>query len=333
MIIDEDDYMNFIEHHGVKGQKWGVRNISEKLGTDVQKLLHDHPNPPLSPGQKKILDANNKKWKAKFEGPKGWTPGEKHAAEVAAGVAFVGALTLATRGKDLSLLKKSAGFSAEDYMKVVNSADTPDWIAPLRGKAMSATDFGGLVDHTKGRLWTGTNFVTKESFKQEPITFPKGHQFYRISHVPEKTFNTGKTYMLSNEDDLARYRSSYEFGGDGYQIGFKATGDVKVPDLHTNLEAMRVAMIRTGHGKVTPNDVINEYASQSGGTWSDSTATSFIGELKKQGYHAIIDDMDAGIYGEQPLVLFDSGVVGPKTSTKITKAPANAMVKELTNRR
>ena len=54
------------------------------------------------------------------------------------------------------------------------------------------------------------------------------------------------------------------------------------------------------------------------------------------GYHAIIDEMDAGVFSENPLVWFDSAVATPKQTSKLTKADleeARSILTEIAHRK
>ena len=36
--MDEERLNEFLEHHGIKGQRWGIRRTPEQLGHKVDKL-------------------------------------------------------------------------------------------------------------------------------------------------------------------------------------------------------------------------------------------------------------------------------------------------------
>jgi hypothetical protein len=320
-----DDVVNdFLEHHGVKGMKWGVRNEDDTSDglSDVQKDLKAHPTKKLSPEEKKQLRINQKKHDSHFdpseeEPPKkGWRPTKKQAVligvgtVVAAGIVAGAVYKVKTGGKVPS-------FSEADYLNSIRSAETPGWIKNYSGHHMSPTDYKGIIGNSCGRVWTGEH-LTKESFAQKEIIYEKGHQFWRISRKKESTFRDS-TYALSNEADFARYVNTFAMAADrdAQLISFKANDTVKIPDLHTTLNAMHSVLVKEGKTKVKPAEVVTHFTNMSGGGYSSPRSKNFINELVSKGYHGIVDQMDAGVYGEVPLVLFDKTRLGQKSATPL----------------
>lgn len=340
--MNEEEISKFLEHHGIKGQKWGIRKKDDIGGNDsaspVQKALKENKGPPLTKEQKALVAETQKKHDAKSEvseddNAPGWRPTKKQVALVAAGALFAAVVIYKVKtGKSPS----TAAFSVDDYLKVARSADTPGWVAGFAGTHMSPTDYKGLVENSAGRVWTGQH-VTAESFRQKAFSLPKGHEFFRISQRAENSFKD-TTYAVSSTEDFARYLHTFKGAANSgaQKISFKATSTVKVPDMHTQLEAMRQVLSTEVGAKVTPEHVLENYAHMTGGGFTGPKSVKFLSVLRKQGFHAIIDEMDAGVYGESPLVLIDKTVFGKKTSTSLASLGADylkAQLVDIKNRR
>jgi hypothetical protein len=341
MVYDED--REFLEHYGVKGMRWGVVNEDDSSGSQspVQKLLRKNPSPDLTPEQRANVAKTQKAHDAKFEaseasGGKGWRPTKKQVAVVAAGALFTAAVIYKVKtGNSPSI---SQGLKTDDYLSVIRSADTPDWVHGLAGTKMSPNDYFGLMQNSSNRVWSGNGLVTRESFSQKEFSLPVGHEFFRISHAAETSFNPA-TYCTSSEADFSRYLAAFTSAGDSSKlIKFKATSEVRVPDMTTKLNSMREAMALNGETNLSPARVIKQYNNRVGGDWetSDPYIKSFMDSLRKKGYHAIIDDMDAGVFGEAPLVLIDPTRVSAKTVTplsSINRSYYESILTDIENRR
>lgn len=319
-MVDENDVENFLNHHGVKGMKWGVIN-EDNLSSDVQKTLDANPPRKLSTKETQNVAASKAKHNAHFEKSDSstsdghWKPTKKQVAVVAIGAIAAAAIIYKVKTGN-SAPEVFEAFSKETYMNLARDAESPAWLNQYAGKKMDPTYYGGVVQSSVSRVWN-SNHVTKECFAQGEITFPKGHQFYRLSHAAEKGF-AGATYTIPSEADLARYMGTSEFGNKTKLIKFAAETDIKIPDLHTRLNAMHKVLIDSGAKKVKPQRVFDSYSELVGGKWDSVRAKKFFAELEKQGFHGIIDDMDAGVYGEKPLVMFGHGLSG-KTSSDLTE--------------
>lgn len=223
MIIDEAMYL---EHHGVKGQKWGVRN-------EIRKLLSDHKGSPTPSSQKKQPP--------KSKGPKGWTPGEKHAVEVAAGVAFVGALTIATKGKDLSFLKK--GVSAEAHLSAVKAAE-----AASKEAAKPVEEPTGVVHFARGKN-KGLRFLSRGGLTNPTAEHIKG---FGDETTPDnlKT-DTHRRYGTNNEKIAVRFTDP-ENRRDA--SGRRIVHDVILPEEHAkDLGSNDTQVIRRAWKLVRPD--------------------------------------------------------------------------------
>lgn len=333
-MIFDDDPDQWLDHHGVKGMKWGIRrDLGKSSDSIVGRLLKENPPKPLTPEQKKHLEENKKKFNAKFQGdeaptdPKAGrhlTPKEKAALAVG-GAAVAGTLIAIALKKAgvKSELKKS--FSKDQYKALIRTEERPAWMRQMAGTKMSVTDFDGLFARTSGKIWDRAGYLTKDSFLQKETTFPVGHTFSRMSHAAETKF-VKPTYSTATVEDSMRYMGVH---GGSHLVEFKAKTEIKIPDLHTRLESMREALVLSGKKNLTPKDVIAAYDARTGGGWTDDLSTKFFHVLKEKGFHGIVDDMDAGVVGDMPLVLFDSSAFTPKVSKALSLSQRTKMTKEL----
>lgn len=343
MIIDEVDYLACLEHHGVKGMHWGVRNQIKKVEKGFSNNEYISAlSSKLSPEEKrKNLADSKKKFADKWGGlpsvePKvGWRPTkrEKEVAVAGAAALAVGGVLYFTRSKTLGDLKKASEIvgnpvSEEGYRSALDTPlDTFDeMVGPnifggnLSGKSISKVQFMDRVSMSTGRSWT-RNYMTPESLKQGDLTFPKGHVFRRFSSSAESSFKQS-TYCVNNDDDFNRYGSVFSMGHKANVISFPANDTVRIPSLKTTLETLRSVMQKEEGSKrvVLPKEVVERYGEFSGGNWDGhGLEGKFIKALKARGYHGVVDQMDSGVYGESPLVLFENGkVFGKKTSAPYT---------------
>lgn len=325
MIHQED--VAFLEHYGVKGMKWGVVNEDESTGNDKKLSKEEAAN----------LEKNKKLHAKKFEVSSeetGWRPTKKQVAVVALGLAAATAIIYAKKSSvDVNNLKP---LSVDDYMKAAHFSNYPLQNKIKPGEILSKEQYSDLVSDSSSRIWNQKHHITVDSFKNsKPLTLQKNHQFYRLSQGIETGFKN-HTYATANSDDFTRYLSSSEFGSSKYMINFKATREIKIPDLHTKLEITRRTMARHGVKDLSSKNVIKTYESFSGGPFESKWAKRFSSELLKSGYHGVIDEMDAGVYAESPLVLLDRKAFSDKNSTKISSlALSSALknIKEIPNRR
>lgn len=358
MIIDADVYL---EHFGVKGMRWGVRNQRQKTGYSGSKSGHAGSlKSGLSPKQKqKNLADSNKKFADKWGGLQfpesksssgsldftktpthistAWHPTEeqKHIAEIGAAALVAGGVLFAVREKRLKDIREVSAlakpFSAEDYSKTA-SKFLPSFVDDVKpGQNVSASSYMGACTGSKLRSWS-SGYVNAESFAQKEMEFPAGHTFRRFSKTAESSFKDG-TYCVSNDADFNRYVTMFGAGegGSRHVISFDAKQKIRIPDLHTTLETLRVEMQKQSAHVVTPDEVLQKYKVMSGGVWSKfGLEGKLIGSLKKQGYHGVVDQMDAGVLGESPLTLFDSSALGAKTSKPFTALMVQHAYKGLT---
>lgn len=318
-----------LTHYGVKGMRWGVRREEDILTSDPAgaryKAAHKpKKTPPLTKGAANLAK-NEEKFKAKIDGD---NPKEKgrvrkfvsnHKVAVTTGAAIT-AIVLAN-----ALVERRTIASIEE----------------LRGKSISPEAFARHVMHSKRQTWVKDDYFKPQSFDREEFTLPAGHTFHRISTKAEDSFKHG-TYATHNEADFNRYTAQFrqELGaGELHHVTFQSREEIKVPRLSTVLDTLK-DVLRSGndeHGLPTDDaSVLSAYQAMSGGHWSGGRSERLLNALEKRGYGALIDEMDAGVIGESPLVVFARGLLGDKTSTPMSQddfAHAESNLIELENRK
>lgn len=208
----------------------------------------------------------------------------------------------------------------------------------LRGKPIDAKDFNNLTTYSQLKVWTTGNHITKDSWAREAFELPVGHTFTRLSQQAEDKFSHG-TYSVTNQDDWHRYLTNFRHekgpGAQFHKVEWTLTEPVKVPALKDVVGAMQKVLEADGH-PADEKSAIRAYKGISGGDWGNDRPRKLIAELKKRGYGALVDEMDAGVIGDKPLVFFAGEKTGGKTSKPLTMAEIQAAekaVKELSKRK
>jgi hypothetical protein len=318
----------FLTHYGVKGMKWGVRK-DEETGkyrmTSADKKWKKAHKPKKEPNAKQIkknLEANEKKSQAKLEGSDEKPTKKSFVARHKKALIFTGAI---------------AGLIAAN---AIAEAKTVKSIEELRGKSISPETFHKHVMHSKIKTWGSNDYIKDSSWERDEFTLPAGHEFHRLSQKAETEFRDA-TYSTHSLEDYHRYVSQFrqELLGPLHHVTFQAEQDIRVPKLSTTLEALKESLIggkKEFEAWYTDERVLAKYQELSGGSWSDGHAMGMFDALRKKGYGAIVDEMDAGVIGETPLVIFARELVGKKSNEPLTKDDINfaeASLIELENRK
>lgn len=316
------DDIEFLEHHGVKGMKWGVRNEDRPTGResgsstndkkqksnvsndDFLKAYFELQGKSYTPAEKaKNIAENKKKFLDKFDdgdskkddGESGFHLTKGQVAAIGVGAAFVG---LYFYGKHLD---KSINLELSKAYDILGNPPNP-------GSPVPADVFHTLTSGSIAQTWMGGNFIQPSSFDRPEFTLPVGHTFKRLSTRPEEVFKGAATYTTHSTNDFNRYLSQFRKEKVGakkfYEVSFKTNEEIKVPNLNTALKTLKEVLIKDGVN-ATDEFVLESYQAMSGGKWDSHRATTFFSALKSKGYGAIVDEMDAGVIGDTPLVLFN----------------------------
>lgn len=329
-----------LAHFGVKGQKWGVRNEDKLVGRDPAKKAETGSDkakqneltkkymaikpPKVSKEKDAQMHAESKaKFKEKFKDDpsdpdafvgqekKGWRPTNKQIATVALGAAVVG-IGLYAYGKQSSKGGYDFNAKALDNLKNLQASIKP-------GDHVSFSDYSSLSSASSSRAWGSAGYIRDSSFIGEQ-TISAGTVFHRLTTSAATGFRDS-TYCVPSMEDYARYASEFskELGPaeSVRHVTWTATKEVRVSGLTNTLETMRQALSERSGKEASFKQAKAMYESYSGGGWdhNDPIIKSFTDKLKSQGYHAIVDEMDAGVIGQNPLVLFDPTHMTKKIGT------------------
>ncbi len=213
------------------------------------------------------------------------------------------------------------GLAAASYYAKTKSVPKVPAISALAGKHCTVDQYKALLDGSiqrcLGEKWSFTDY----SWQRPELSFPPGHVFHRISMTAESTFGTKGTYCVTSKEEMARYLATTTYGDvHNFHISWTSPTETRVPRLSTVLTTAKKAMSEASGKRVSSKEAFQWYLLKSGGSWDsdDPLVSRFFEMLKNKGYHAIIDETDAGIYSENPLVWFDRNPSTVKQSKSIT---------------
>lgn len=339
--------LEYLQHHGVKGQRWGVRKEDDTQGGQGK----------APPEKLKNVAAHNDATKeyisaaAKINATS-ITPKQAKAA-LAENHKKAAAKLAPSEAKGKSVKDRWNNLSSTQKKAIIYGVTTTALVGYVAysGRQLSSTIPGApvkpsiymnLVGQSQMKTWMGQGHVTPSSFNRPAFELPAGHIFHRLSTVAEEGFGH-VTYSTSSLDDFNRYSVGFRAAGGSLRPGgstgelfhttFKSTEPVKVPHLTEVLNTMKSILAEEHAENLTSSDItsgaaIKAYTNISGGWWDEPRAKVLISKLKAKGYGAIVDEMDAGVRADTPLVFF-GGKTTPKTSTKLTKSDFKKFGQEL----
>lgn len=174
------------------------------------------------------------------------------------------------------------------------------------------------------------------------IVIAKGNVVKRTSQGPGVDSSYRDLFVSTNEADAAMYRGTMPTTVTGgipakqhigyYETAYAATSDLKSPSEKKRVDAyirlMDVPEIRLGNGETVNGreymrrqglgDTVNTLTSKelaltyygqlavTQGIHNDPINTAYFNSFRNQGYNALVDDNDRGIFSEQPLLVFDA---------------------------
>lgn len=311
-----------LEHHGVKGMKWGVRkdeepiqktNINERTKIYIASLRKEKSSPQTAAERKQNIKGNEKKFDEKFglssdKEDHRLTPNQKKLL-IGAGV-VVGVAAIAGTAYYLNKSGK------------------------LPGQRVGLSQYQELIEGSKSRVWSGRGlsgeYMQESSFLRPGFELPAGHTFHRVSTVAESGFDfqgTVGTYATSSVQDMNRYLATsselgYANSRNLHHTTFNSMTSIKVPSLTEALETMREVMAAEKGvpiNQISEEHVMNSYRSLSGGPWNSPRGKVFVKALSGKGFGAIVDEMDAGVVSDRPLLVFNGSHLTSKSSQPFKK--------------
>lgn len=349
-----------LKHAGVKGMKWGVRKEEDEIvGSGptpipiplADRVKHNEDTKEYISATTKIRSQTITPAQAKAALAENH---QKAAAKLAPSEAK--GKSVKDRWNNLSSTQKKAifygvGAAAVVGFSVYSQQNLKKYSIP--GAVTKPGIYNRLVGDSQMRTWMGQGHVTKSSFARQAFELPAGHTFHRLSTAAEQGFGN-VTYSTHSLDDLNRYSVGFRAAGGAlrppgapgatpagelFHVAFKSTEKVRVPNLTEVLNTMRESMEDARKAKgitsaVTHQDALKTYNNLSGSWWDTSDAVGLISKLKAKGYGAIVDEMDAGVRADSPLVFFGNATA--KTSKKLTRSDFKTFekgLKEVTGRK
>lgn len=231
------------------------------------------------------------------------------AGVVIAGLAYYGNQQVQASKKS-GLLSDVMNDAANNTTSKANKFGSPEYLRNAkRHDAEMAAIFGpGPGSAERSKMYMGEGFYTglmnKKALDRPEFTLPKSTIFQRLSDAEEtgQGYNRG-TYATFLTNDNKAYGNSFEFGNKAHTLNFSPKEDVKVPSLRTVLDTVKELGDGSGR-KYSDDEAFSAYHTMAGGDWHSGQNARLIEGLKKKGYSAIVDDMDAGFYGDLPMVFF-----------------------------
>lgn len=348
---------DILTHHGVKGMRWGIRkeeesggqpsggkvgpreaantNSSIKAYMAASKQLDAEP---LTSAQVvKNLDQAQAKFDAKF------TDGPSPSSKGKIGQVPEHNESLKDKWNNLSsdqkqlIIKTGIGVAVIGGLAIAGHRNRKAILA-LAGKPIENKKFNSHVLQTQLKVWGNGNFCKGDAFTRPAFELPAGHDFYRLTTSTETGFRDA-TYSLHSMEDTKRYIANFRHEkGPSVKMNlvrFTANEPTKVPNLHTVLGSLKEELGQSGY-KISDKEVLKKYNDLSGGGWNSETARGLISRLKEKGYGALVDEMDAGVIGETPLVFFNNHVANPKEVAPLTEKVihnAESSLIEINNRK
>lgn len=303
------DANEFLSHHGVKGQKWGVRHLPfGSTKGSVAKNVHK----------------NQMRWLSKF----GVSRKTKEELAIGLGTVFVGVLMYgATKKFGVSSKEVLAGEKISKELFQARNAESQLGI------------WGPGFNNAPGR-----NTGAFEGMDKIPeLHIPKGTMIHRFSYTQETRLGSNAYSILG--EDQAHYltqwssmrslnRNLVETGSTGmHHLSFSSTKDVRIPTLEDAAKCMQETLNRRSFKKTVSLDkAYEELKTYVGGEYPKE----FQKTMLSRGFGGIRDYMDTGVIGDNPIVLFGGRSVGKISSKEISSNDlrnAENSVTELLHRR
>jgi len=277
------------------------------------------------------------------------TSGQKKAiigASVAIGVAVTSVILYKVGSKKVSELKGIY----ENYEDVASKG--PQAIeSTYAGGPITYEKFMQKVGSSQSASWGTSKHWSRvgvENLSDLDVQIPKGTSFHRISRQAESKLKDA-TYATFDKADILRYRAGFtnELGGTGlFDVKIEALDAIRSPSEKKRVQAFIELLDEKVDGRpvreffgtgASLKGVSNEELAKRAYTQvvgkdfvHNSLAKAYADKIRSMGYNAIIDDMDAGVYGEKPMVLLDNTVLKIAKTTPLLQADIDAARAALT---
>lgn len=336
-MTDEEENP-ILEHFGVKGMRWGVRKEDDLVGRKKSSAKDEAQKGRVKTFEKESsriqaelkkrgeTENDNALLKAKYETPAGENPtkglSRNQKIAIGVGVGVIGAVAvgyLAYKGgafdKNSPLLTGlDEKFSAESLTK--RFKDAPE-SAKLFTARLTADQSALSVDGLK------INWDTN-------VSLSPGSVIKRVSSVAETQVRSSGFFGAFRDDDVKSYSAILPSYWAKWKVGvpmdggfinhYKASEAIKAPSGRKTLDLFRTFIrenddFRKAYSHLdfdfVDDDALGGFLKSFSMGWVNSEnnqVASFFNLVRREGFNALIDFNDAGIYGKTPLRIIDSSI-------------------------
>ena len=296
-VYPENDYRSYLQHHGILGQRCGVRRFQNKDGSLTSKGKKRYSSLESSEDQK------NPKKKFNKDDYKWGNLSDEQKRKVKIAAATVGVLTLAAATAYLA----NKAYSNEFVDKVVSEGTNIHTIGANKNKQFNKAFYAAYKtgDRMRYKGMLGTSLLFQHP--GQAVVYDYSHELSKDLKIPSprKATNVMSEMFSKDHEFKSQVKSMLnqwgsDTGGPKQQALMRQAMDAMNKDK-TDIKSMRKVydaynMMLVGH--------------DNGGVF-DQNHAKFYQTLKNLGYGAVIDVNDSkysGYKSKAPLVIFDAQV-------------------------
>lgn len=356
--MDELSISKFLAHYGVKGMKWGVINEDKSGSTRRKSDSGSKGSAKDKAAVAKAANALNAFAEKNGGGSAAmaskYGPGslgsdppgddrsfyQKHktAIHIGAGAAVAG---LAIYGgykynQNIQANRSLIEDAARRMDRPEQKPPTPEQLANMRRDAGRKA----LMFDYDTRVQTRANqILDPNSLPNDRVNLKSGSILRRISTENENSIRDKGFYASHDDDDVDRYKAilpTYwkKWGidkQDGYIVNLRAERDIKTPsrreayDIYESMlrndSSFRSQIDPSGSYSNRPEVLAKATYRQMAGAWNNPdipAVNSYLSEVKRRGYNALIDENDAGQLAKNPLRTLDGSMFTVQKPTTLS---------------
>lgn len=262
----------------------------------------------------------------------------KTAIHIGAGAAVAGIAIYGGYKYNQSLQNNSAiAADAARRLERDRKPPTPEQLEAMRlanSKNALLADYDRMV-----QARVGQPVVDPRTLPNDPINIKAGSILRRVS-TEDEDYTRDDGFFASHDDaDVDRYKAilptywkKWGFDAkDGYVVNLRADKDVKAPsrreayDIYEGMirddPSFRATLDPAGAYKDRPERLAQETYRVMAGAWNRPeipVVDSYLSEVKRRGYNALIDENDAGQLAKNPLRTLDGSMYTIQKSTPLS---------------
>lgn len=260
----------------------------------------------------------------------------KTAIHVGAGAAVAG-LAIYGGYKYSQSLQNNPSIAEDAARRLDRKPPTPEQLEAMRlanGRHALLADYDRMV---QGRV--SQPAVDPRTLPNDPVNIKAGSILRRVSTSDEDSVRSDGFFASHDEGDVERYKAilptywkkwGYD-AKDGHVVNLRAERDVKAPsrreayDIYEGMirndPSFRATLDPAGAYKDRPERLAQETYRVMAGAWNRPdvpVVNSYLSEVKKRGYNALIDENDAGQLAKNPLRTLDGSMYTIQKSTPLS---------------